>query len=155
MPHRISAPLGKSARAAPLAWAALTLAAVTLAAAPRAEAASFASPSGNILCYTPGSLGPSEEGLVCLIFSADWAPPLHEPCELDQTAAIHLPPSGPPIELMACHGDVFWPSPAPQLSYGSEWALPDYRCTMAQSGVTCTNASGNGLQIARRGRSLF
>ncbi|MBS8225796.1 DUF6636 domain-containing protein [Vannielia litorea] len=126
-----------------------------LAFALPARAASFATPSGNILCYAPGSLGPSEAGLVCLIFEANWSPPLHEPCDLDRTAAIVLEPSGTPFGITACQGDVFWPYPTPQLSYGSEWVLEGFRCEVATTGVRCTNAQGHGFEMARRGRRLF
>ena len=118
---------------------------------------SFGSPSGNIICYVPDVFASryGEAKLVCHIFSADWAPPLEEDCNLDRTPTLTLGPEGAPRESIECHGDVFWPVPIPTLSYGSIWSIFGYRCEVARSGVTCTNESGHGFEIARRGRRMF
>lgn len=123
----------------------------------RADTPSFSTPSGNILCHVPGDLTSSspEADLVCHIFSADWAPPAQEVCDLESTTTLTLSPEGAPRESIFCHGDVFWPHPTPVLSYGSTWTVLDYRCEVAQNGVTCVNQSGNGFEIARRGRTIF
>ena len=122
-----------------------------------ADTPTFSAPSGNIICYAPVAIASdnSQANLVCHIFAADWTPPVQEFCELDSTATLSLGPVGPPVESIICHGDVCWPMPTPVLSYGSVWTVWDYRCEVAQSGVTCTNKSGNGFEIARRGRRLF
>lgn len=122
-----------------------------------ADRPSFSTPSGNIICYVQDDPASASAGadLECYIFSADWAPQTDEVCDLDSTANLTLGAEGLARESIACHGDVFWPIPTPVLSYGSSWAVLDYRCEIAESGVTCTNKSGNGFEIARRGRKTF
>ena len=137
-----------------------TVAALCLATP--ALAVGFESPSGNILCYTNvfNSGSWTEAELICLIFEAEWdLPPVYQTgvdsCDLDRTRTIVLPRYGSPELQSTCHGDIFWPIPMGAISYGSEWTLPDIRCTMATDGVMCTNSSGHGFTVNRAGQTLF
>ena len=126
-----------------------------------AAARGFTSPSGNIRCYldiySPNAY--PDQDMICLIFDADWdLPPYYgddDPtCDLDRTRAIILHPSGPPSEQWFCHGDVFWPAPLASISYGSEWSIFDFTCTMATDGVRCRNGQGNSIAVNRARREL-
>ncbi|MHA3914431.1 DUF6636 domain-containing protein [Halovulum sp. GXIMD14793] len=137
--------------------AALVSALISLAPAVRAEAPSFKTPSSNILCYVPDDLPGYENSdqLICLVFSADWAPPLDPACGVDETPTFTLGPTGNAREDVSCHGDVFWPYPTPELGYGSTWSVLNYRCEIETTGVKCVNADGHGFQLARGKRSVF
>jgi len=135
---------------------ALLLGLILTCAASSAQAAGFASPSGNIRCYVDiYSAAPMDEvGLVCLVFSADWdLPPDYgddDPtCDLDRTRTILLPRDGVGSARWTCHGDVFWPAPLGAISYGSEWSLFGFECDMATDGVRCTNPQGDGFHVRR------
>lgn len=149
-------------RIQPFAWMAKSLAVLlTLACATPAAAAGFVSPSGNIICYVGlyGAVPIAEAPLTCLIFEAEWDMPADyngsDPnCDLDSTRMLTLPAKGRPSEMWACHGDVFWPAPLGRISYGSEWSLFAYTCTMATRGVTCTNGDKT-LFVSRATRSFF
>lgn len=117
-----------------------------------AAAAGFASPSGNIRCFVDiYSSDPIDEvDLVCLIFQADWPMPiLDDGCDLDKTRMIILPRQGAATATRACHGDVFWPEPLGAISYGSEWSLMGFTCSMATDGVRCENGQGGDFWVRR------
>lgn len=120
-----------------------------------ADTPTFTTPSGNIICYAPAVADKDQGKLACHILAADWTPPVKEFCDLDRTPTLWLGPVGAPEESIICHGDVFWPIPTPTLSYGSVWSVWEYRCEVARTGVTCTNASGNGFEIGRGSRRFF
>ncbi|MEN8840339.1 MAG: hypothetical protein ABF288_04400 [Octadecabacter sp.] len=122
-------------------------------------AAGFTSPSDNIKCYVDvySAEKMDEIGLVCLISNAEWDLPPYfgddDPtCDLDRTRAILLPRNGPPSEQWICHGDVFWPAPLGAISYGSQWSLFGFECSMETDGVRCASAAGNSIAVncARR-----
>jgi len=126
-----------------------------------AHAVGFASPSGNIKCYVDlyGAETVDEAGFVCLISSADWGLPPDfgddDPiCDLDATRALFLPRNGAPYENWICHGDVFWPAPLGAISYGSNWTLFNFDCSMETDGVRCTNQTGNSIALNRTRRIL-
>lgn len=134
---------------------------ILLCTAGPAWAVGFASPSGNIKCYVdlygPGTV--DQAGLVCLVFDADWdLPPEYgddDPtCDLDRTRAIFLPRTGAPFEHWICHGDVFWPAPLGAISYGSQWSLFNFTCTMDRDGVRCANETGDIIAANRARRML-
>lgn len=123
-----------------------------------AQAAGFSSPSGNIRCYLDiySDVPFDEKPLVCLVFNADWdLPPDYgdgDPtCDLDRTRTVILPRTGPATARWTCHGDVFWPAPLGQISYGSQWSLFGFTCDMANTGVTCRNDLGQSVTINRAG----
>lgn len=126
-----------------------------------AAANGFSSPSGNITCYldvfSPARM--DEVPLVCLIFDADWPMPpkgtMSDPtCDLDSTRTITLPRNGPASASWTCHGDIFWPVPQGQLSYGSEWSLMGYSCSVQTDGVRCDNGRGSSLWVRRASIAL-
>lgn len=131
-----------------------------LAATP-AVANGFQSPSGNINCYLDvfSSQPYGELDMICLIFETSIDLPTtfadEDPgCDLDRTRAFILPKSGPARGELYCHGDVFWPIPLGALSYGSEWSLSGYTCSMATDGVRCTNQTGHGFHVSRATHAL-
>ncbi len=96
---------------------------------------------------------------MCLVFEASWTPPNDygdgDPtCDLDRTRIVILPPDGPATERWVCHGDVFWPIHG-AIGYGSAWSVLGFDCQMAETGVTCQNARGNGFSVRRAARSLY
>ncbi|PTX54339.1 hypothetical protein C8N43_3153 [Litoreibacter ponti] len=116
----------------------------------------FESPSGNIVCYLDvfSDTPYDQKALHCLIFLADWDMPPdygdNDPtCDLDRTRIVILPPEAPASARWVCHGDVFWPYPQGALSYGSEWSLPTFTCSVAQDGVRCRNEAGQGFHLRR------
>lgn len=137
-------------------FAATVSALILLALSTPAMAAGFTSPSGNIKCYVDiyARVPFDDVQMICLVSDADWDLPNdygdgYPTCDLDRTRAIFLPPTGAPYAHWICHGDVFWPVPLGKISYGSEWSLNHYTCSMATDGVRCTNASGNMLDVNR------
>jgi len=148
------------------------LAAMLVATPVVADSPAFESPSGNITCFLAswheeGTQPPSEDEqpLVCLIFEAQWNPPLlngdpasvpgggDPDCPLDSTRLVMLDPSGPAREMWECHGDLFWPI-SDALAYGSQWSSSTHSCDMKTSGVTCQNSQGNGFFLSRGTRTL-
>lgn len=129
---------------------------------PQASAEPFETPSRNIFCYTDrydwannAELPVSKRPLICLIFEANWSlPPDYgdgdTSCDLDRTRSLTLEQTGAPVASWVCHGDVFWPAPAPQQPYGSEWREAGYRCAIERTGVTCRNKKvGGSLSVVR------
>lgn len=117
-----------------------------------ASADGFRTPSGNIWCYLDvfNSLSYDDLPLICLVGEADWPMQGADPdCGLDETRMIVLPPRGPASVETACHGDVFWPVPLGALSYGSEWSLGVFTCSVAADGVRCDNGAGGAFHVRR------
>jgi len=134
---------------------------LALAAGP-AQASGFSSPSGNIQCFLGGAAGANfaDRPMVCLIFQADWPVTAgggdSDPsCDLDSTRTLVLPPDGPAQVSWSCHGDVFWPAPLGEISYGAQWSDSVYTCSMATDGVRCENGQGNGFAVRRAARKLY
>jgi hypothetical protein len=133
----------------------------SLAGIAHAQSASFAAPSGNILCFTETydyvkneEIYPESQPLVCLVFQANWTLPEYygygeSTCDLERTRTIIVPPSGPAQARWTCHGDMFWPYPTPKISYGSDWSVANHSCTMRKDGVRCQNATGHGFHVRR------
>lgn len=136
------------------------------ASAAAADGTGFVAPSKNITCYldrydwdTDKRLPASQSPLLCLVWEAQWSPPLDfgddDPtCDLDQTRVVILQPSGKAKARWICHGDVFWPLPLPTLGYGSDWSVAGYACSMAKDGVRCSNRSGGRFHIRRSALKL-
>ena len=56
---------------------------------------------------------------------------------------------------LVCHGDTVFDQNAAVLDYGLNAAFGPFTCTSAKTGMTCTNASGQGFSIARASQSVF
>lgn len=115
---------------------------------------SFQTPSGNILCYLDNTA--SELDIFCLIFDADWPYPVEdEDCDADRIRAVSVGRDWPALAHTICTSDVFWPYPSPTLSYGADWSVEGFTCSVARTGVTCRDDEGTGgFEIARGGYSL-
>lgn len=104
----------------------------------------FNMPSGNVGCtwIPPGgtatyatATGGAE--LHCTIMEPDYR-------------VVILQPSGAAPAPYAT-GEVGGLPVAPALAYGRFWQAGPFTCLSARAGLVCTNATGNGLRMARRG----
>jgi hypothetical protein len=91
--------------------------------------------------------------LVCLVFENTWDGEAN--CESDETRTVGLPRNGPATVDWVCHSDVFWPILLGKLSYGSNWTMHGYDCSINTDGVRCTNQSGNGFHVRASMYDLF
>lgn len=106
---------------------------------------SFVTPSGNIRCIV---VGENKDSLRCEINSGlKPIPPQPYPhyCEYDWGGGFLLSESGKPEIL--CISDTFEANY--KLSYGSSWKQAGFNCLSQRTGLTCTNASGNGFFLSR------
>jgi len=106
---------------------------------------SFVMPSGNIGClYMDGSIR-------CDILSGLVPEPPVE-CPVDWTGlSLTAGRSAGPT----CAGDGGGWDQSPELEYGQGWSRGDITCDSEDSGLTCTDTSGNGFELARAGWSLM
>lgn len=59
-------------------------------------------------------------------------------------------------QYVALNRGYFDPAPGRVLRFGESWRSGVYRCKSARSGLTCSNAAGNGWWLGRfRGYRLF
>lgn len=105
----------------------------------------FQSPSGNIVCEV------GADGASCLIRNFDYDPVDADGCEADAGGHLRVTESGAsmPCDPLAISG-----TPA-VLGYGETIESNGFRCLSAEDGVTCSNASDNGFQVARAAYRLF
>jgi hypothetical protein len=104
----------------------------------------FVTPSGNIYC------GGDENTLRCEIKSGlNPKPPQPYPgyCEFDWGEGFGLTSYGKPEIL--CISDTISGGDYATLSYGSTWQNAGFKCVSQRSGLTCTNASGQGFFLSR------
>jgi hypothetical protein len=109
----------------------------------------FQSPSGNIACLMTAKFAR------CDISDRDWNPPPHPsscPDEVDFGQGIQLPASG--AAAFVCAGDTTLNPSAPKLDYGSSSQVGSITCTSAESGMSCSNASGGSFNISVQGYDL-
>ncbi len=109
----------------------------------------FTSPSGNIACVMDGF------STSCWIGEKTWTieqPSAPECEESDWGNAVDLSADGPSFP---CYTDFGWDPSAPAMAYGVSVQLGPFRCDSAETGVTCTNASGNGFTVAKAAVNLF
>jgi len=109
----------------------------------------FTSPSGNIACVMDAFTAS------CWIGERSWTieqPSAPECEESDWGNAVDLSADGPSFP---CYTDFGWNPSAPAMAYGTSVELGPFRCDSAETGVTCTNASGNGFTVAKAAVSLF
>ncbi len=109
----------------------------------------FTSPSGNIACLMDGF------SVSCWIGEKSWTieqPAGPECAESDWGNAVDLSTDGPSFP---CYTDFGWNPEAPAMPYGFSVELGPFRCDSAETGVTCTNTSGNGFTVAKAAVELF
>ncbi len=122
---------------------------LALAAAPVAAGAdsSFSSPSKRISCAV------FDDVLRCDVLQYAWKnlPPKPASCDFDWGGAVALTATGRPRHL--CVSDAV--DRGKVLTYGKSWRFGSFRCTMRTSGVTCTNRSRHGFELARERYRFF
>lgn len=122
---------------------------LTVSSIHRADAApdDFVMPSRNIYCALVNES--QGLGLRCEILSRlNPRPP--QPyrgyCDLDWGSTLLLPQVGKPE--VSCVGDTIAGSRY-VLQYGRTWNNAGFRCVSQRTGLTCTNASGQGFFLSR------
>jgi hypothetical protein len=105
---------------------------------------SFNMPSGNVGCtyVPPGGTGTYR--------TATGGAELHCTIEQPNYRVVILQPAGPAPAPFAT-AEVGGLPLAAGLPYGRFWQAGPFTCLSARSGLMCTNATGNGLRMARRG----
>ena len=105
---------------------------------------SFTMPSGNVGCtFVP-------PGGTAVYATATGGAELHCTIEQPEYRVVILQPTGPAPAPQAT-AEVGGLPLAPGLPYGRFWQAGPFTCLSARSGLMCTNATGNGLRMARRG----
>lgn len=108
----------------------------------------FQTPSKNINC-TYYEYDGEPATLACEVRGYTGTSPARpKDCDLDWNALPSIRERGK-AELFACVGDTRWWPEAPVLKYGSTWKYGPFRCSVAPSGVTCTNRSNRGFVVRR------
>ncbi len=96
-------------------------------------------PSGNIACVVGGGV------LRCDLLSG-LRPAPAETCELDWVGVV-IPTEG--SSGPNCAGDTAFDPSAPVLEYGKTWRRAGFECESSESGLRCTNESGNTFLLSR------
>lgn len=130
--------------------AAATMSATTPESAPESTSSGdlLITPSGNIECAR------RDGQFACTIkqINGDLG---DERCPGERGFIARLDATGYP-QSSDCRGDFFdgigWPDPT---GYGTTATLGDVRCTVEETGVTCTNLDGHGFTLARAGYTRF
>jgi hypothetical protein len=123
--------------------------------ADRYENGAFKTPSSNIVCSYFIHIGSraSDSSLGCVIKSGLRPAPRRRPCQEGGYAGdrVYLGVTGR-VGVPSCAGD---PGPyvyvdmARVLGYGRTWSGGGFRCTSAETGLTCRNKSGHGFFLSR------
>ena len=111
----------------------------------------FVTPSGNLHCYVNGA--PSAAEARCDIVERDWpAPPPPTGCTQGGWGnALSVDATGPHF---VCAGDSAYNENV--VPYGTSVRSGAFQCDVAESGVTCRDAStGRGFSIARGSYRFF
>jgi hypothetical protein len=113
---------------------------------------SFQSPTGNIHCaiYTFDGDAEARCDLRELTPSYTRRP---AGCDLDWGSAFAVGATGRGV--LACVGDTVMDPGNPVLPYGEAISLGGISCVSAKTGMTCTNAGGNGFSVAKAKQKLF
>jgi hypothetical protein len=119
------------------------------------KSGAFKTPSANIVCEYFIQIGSraSESSVGCVIRSGLKPAPPRRPCQEGGYAGdrVYLGVTGR-VRVPSCAGD---PGPyvsvntARVLGYGKTWSGGGFRCTSAESGLTCRNTSGHGFFLSR------
>jgi uncharacterized protein DUF6636 len=105
----------------------------------------FVTPSGNIGCITRGS------AIRCDIMSGLRPEPVVD-CPVDWTG---LTLDAGRLAGPTCAGDGGGWEGASVFPYGRTWSRGDLTCKSESTGLTCSDTSGNGFELARAGWKLF
>jgi hypothetical protein len=108
----------------------------------------FQTPSKNINCtYYEYDEEPAVFGCEIRGYSGP-SPVRPRDCEFDWNPLPLMGQKGK-ATLFACVSDTRWWVEAPVVKYGSTWKYGPFRCSVATTGVTCTNLSGRGFVLRR------
>jgi hypothetical protein len=112
----------------------------------------FQSPTGNIHCaiYTWNGGAEARCDLRELTQSYTKRP---AGCDLDWGSAFAVGSTGKGV--LACVGDTVMDRRNPVLPYGEAISLGGISCVSAKTGMTCTNASGNGFKVAKASQRVY
>lgn len=113
------------------------------------EFGTFASPSGNILCFM------QQMQASCWISDKQWT--IEQPSgpfcdESDWGNAIDVTTTE---VVWPCYTDFIYDPEADALAYGDAMVVGQFRCDSASTGVTCRNQSGQGFTLARAEVLIF
>ena len=113
---------------------------------------SFQSPTGNIHCavYTWAGGAEARCDLIDLTPSYTKAP---AGCDLDWGFAFIVGKTGK--GALGCVGDTTIDRGNPVLPYGEAVSLGGISCVSAKTGMTCTNAGGNGFSVRKTKQTLY
>ncbi len=130
---------------------------LVLTLSPRIAAAQslvgFKMPSDNIYCMleTPYN----DNGLRCDIREVtNPQPPKPASCQFGWGKSFEITPNGS-VGTRICVSDAVYEPTFPTLAYGTQWKQGGFVCNSAESGLTCTNASGHGFMISKEEQRLF
>jgi hypothetical protein len=108
-----------------------------------ADAATFASPSGNISCTM------SADGVTCTIAHITFAPPVVEGCTGSTGHLVVLNTDGVTVPCVEGADPAVASADVTVLDYGRAEQVGPYTCTSATNGVTCVvEESGVGFRVA-------
>lgn len=112
----------------------------------------FQSPTGNIHCslYTWDGTTTVRCDLRRYSPSYTRAPPN---CEYDWGMSFAVDARGK--SYLACVSDSMVDPGNPVLPYGEAVSMGGISCVSARTGMTCTNAAGNGFRVAKGSQKLF
>jgi len=122
------------------------------ASAASADIVEFKSPTGNIRCaiYSDPSGASARCDMSSLVPSYTRRP---KGCEFDWGSSFAVDTKGK--GYLACVSDVVAGPRAVVLRYVQAVSLGGISCVSAETGMTCTNAKGNGFSIAKARQKLY
>jgi len=112
------------------------------------EGVAFSLPSGNVVCITY----PARGRLLCSVKAHDWSFPVRDCGPQAFQELVQLTETGTTRGI--CAGGIMVPVKANPLPYGASIENGGYRCTAAQSGLTCAHlASGKRFILSKQALS--
>lgn len=125
---------------------------VLLASPAAADIVEFRSPTGNINCmiYSDPSGATARCDLWELVPSYTKRP---AGCDYDWGSSFAVDSRGK--GYLACVSDAVGGPNAAVLRYGQAISLGGISCVSAETGMTCTNAKGNGFSVSKAKQKLY
>lgn len=118
-----------------------------------AQSTEFKMPSNNVYCMLESPY--NDNALRCDIRTVtNRQPPVPASCQFAWGKSFEITPNGS-IGTRICVSDAVYDPTYPTLAYGTQWNQGGFTCKSAESGLTCTNASGHGFTIAKEAQKLF